>query len=132
MPLNIGDEAASEGMATAIYKAIDGVLRPPMEDNDVSTDVIEVSQKTWRSLSYAISVGVITHLQRDPPTETEYAEAFSSAVEDAVFWDWLTGFANVFATWIPVPNDGGAKLQTALSSYLAKYPVPSELRGVIK
>jgi hypothetical protein len=37
---------------------------------------------------------------------------------------WLNGFTQVFATWVPVPMDGGAALKTAMGTYLGTNPVP--------
>jgi hypothetical protein len=50
-------------MAKAIYQAIDGELRPPMEGVGVESDVIRQSQTAWKKLSYAIAKGVIEHIQ---------------------------------------------------------------------
>lgn len=58
-------------------------------------------------------------------------EVKSTAAEDATAWNWLTGFVNVFQTWVVVPNDGGAALQAAMNAYIAGAPVPSSLTGKI-
>lgn len=63
MSLKIGNKTATSGMAKAIYKAIDGELRPPMEEVGVVSDVIQQSQKAWKKLSYAIAKGVIEHIE---------------------------------------------------------------------
>lgn len=55
----------------------------------------------------------------------------STSVEDQKFWVWLSGFINVFNAWVPVPNDGGSALKTALTTYLTANPVPSDLTGKI-
>ena len=132
MPLNIGNREATEGMAGTIYQAIDAELRPAMEKNDVKPEDVGYAQVQWKSLSYAIAAGVIHHLKREPSTQADFAEAFTSANEDAVFWTWLAGFLGVFNNWTPIPQDGGAALKTALTAWLAANPVPAELKGIIK
>jgi hypothetical protein len=62
--------------------------------------------------------------RKDDPT-------LSNSTTDSSYWPWLTGFVNVFLTWIPVPNDGGAALKTAMTSYIATNPVPAELKAKI-
>lgn len=63
MPLRIGNKTATSGMAKAIYQAIDGELRPPMEGDGVASNVIQQSQEAWKKLSYAIAKGVIEHIK---------------------------------------------------------------------
>lgn len=55
----------------------------------------------------------------------------STGVEDATYWAWLAGFISVFQAWTPVPNDGGAALKSALTTWLAGNPVPTQLVGKI-
>ena len=55
----------------------------------------------------------------------------STPAEDATFWNWLQGLIEVFNTWMPIPNDGGAVLATALKAYLTANPTPKELTGKI-
>ena len=62
MPLNAGNKNATEGMAKSIYLAIDAELRPPMEADEVKQEIIEESQKAWKTLAYAIAKGVIDHI----------------------------------------------------------------------
>lgn len=42
--------------------------------------------------------------------------------------DWIDGFIGVFQTFVPVPNDGGAKLVADVLTYVATNPVPKKLR----
>jgi hypothetical protein len=58
-------------------------------------------------------------------------EVKSTNVEDATYWTWLIGFANVITTWIIVPADGGAALKAAMIAYIAANPVPTSLTGKI-
>lgn len=58
-------------------------------------------------------------------------EIKSTAVEDSTYWPWLQGFVGIFTAWVPVPNDGGLVLKTALSTFLLTNPVPKELVGKI-
>jgi hypothetical protein len=132
VPLNIGNAEATSGMAQNIYRAIDEVLRPPMEEGDVPADAIQQSQEAWKKLGYAIAAGVISHLQRDPPTKTEYAEVFSSSAQDAEFWDWLGDFVEVFETWASSPTSGVSTLKASLNGFLSANPSPEELKGVIR
>jgi len=55
----------------------------------------------------------------------------STSAEDATYWAWLSGFAGVFTSWTPVPNDGGAALKAAMIAYITTNPVPSQLAGKI-
>jgi len=55
----------------------------------------------------------------------------STNVEDATYWSWLSGLITVFTTWVPVPNDGGAALSTAINAYIGFNPVPTSLTGKI-
>jgi len=132
MPLTQGDQAATSGMTAVVFAEIDGVLRPPLEDIGAEPSDIATAQDAWKKLSYGIAGGVIKYLERQPPTKPEYAEAFSSSAEDAAFWAWLAGFVQVFQTWVPVPNDGGLALKTALTAYLGTHPTPSHLSGVLR
>lgn len=86
MPLDFGDAEATEGMARAIYRFMDAELRPPIEDAlaevedpEKRAEVLEKARTTWRKISYAVARGVTEYLVRDPETEPEYAEAYSSA-----------------------------------------------------
>jgi phage baseplate assembly protein gpV len=52
-------------------------------------------------------------------------DATGSQLEVTSLKTWLQGLTNVFSTtWIPVAQDGGAALKTALSSYLSTNPLP--------
>ena len=42
--------------------------------------------------------------------------------------DWIDGFVGVFQKFVPVPNDGGAKLVADVLTYVATNPVPKKLR----
>lgn len=42
--------------------------------------------------------------------------------------DWIDGFIGVFETFIPAPNDGGAKLVADVLTYVTANPVPKKLR----
>lgn len=53
----------------------------------------------------------------------------SDQVSDATFWNWFSGLWAAVSAWVPVPNDGGAALKTAIASYLST--VPTEINGVI-
>lgn len=58
-------------------------------------------------------------------------EVKSTSTEDSGFWSWITGFVSIFTSWVPVPDDGGAALKTALSTFFASNPTPSSLTGKI-
>ncbi|WP_414583856.1 phage baseplate assembly protein V [Scytonema sp. PCC 10023] len=52
-------------------------------------------------------------------------DATGSQLEITSLKTWLQGFTNVFTTaWTPVPQDGGAALNTAMSTYLSSNPLP--------
>lgn len=55
----------------------------------------------------------------------------SNSTTDSTYWTWIIGFVNVFLTWIPVPNDGGAALKAAMIAYIGANPVPSSMTGKI-
>lgn len=55
----------------------------------------------------------------------------STSSEDSAFWAWLSGFVSVFTAWVPSPGDGGTVLKTALTSYIAASPTPTEMKGKI-
>lgn len=132
MPLNAGNAQATQGMARDIFLALDAVLRPPLEDAlEDPAEQLPPIQNAWRTLSFAVATGVVDHLERQPPGESEYAEAFSSGSHDAAFWNWFAGFAGVFRTW----SSGAAnvtQLHASLDSFLDSNPVPTQLRGVIR
>lgn len=139
MALDFGDPNATDGMAGAIYQFMDAQLRPPIEealmeveDADKRAEVLEKARKTWRKISYAVARGVTDHLVRDPSTEDEYAEAYSSAAEDAAFWDWLADFADCFADWAALPTADPAALRTRLQAFFGDHETPDELKGVIQ
>lgn len=132
MPLNAGNRAATQGMAQAIYISIDAELRPPMEaDMPDPEEALPPIQDAWRALAFAVATGVVSHLERQPATQPEYAETFSSEDQDEEFWEWMRDFTSLLEGWA-----GGAgtvvTLRTALSSFLGSNPVPEQLRGVLR
>ncbi len=42
--------------------------------------------------------------------------------------EWIDGFVGVFQKFVPVPNDGGAKLKADVLAYVKTNPVPKKLR----
>lgn len=142
MALSIGDKDATRGMTKVIFDAMDAELRPPMEqslrdtgspEDEIQKAVIK-AQANWRQLSFVIASGLVSSLRRDPPpspADPVFGEAFSSRVEDAVFWDWLKGFVGVFQSWAPTTADG-VNLKNAINSYLSGKPVPEQLRGILQ
>jgi len=152
MSLKVGNAQVTEGMAAAIYDSLHEILEPylteekqpeEMEDAVWERDVIEPLRESWQQLSYAVAAGVVRYLLRDPPSDdpdfaeewpqTEYAETSSTAVEDEEFWTWLQGFTEVFTKdWVPMSQDGGAALKSAMASYLASKPVPTRLKGIVE
>lgn len=139
MPLEFGNPHATEGMAGAIYEYMDDQLRPPIEDalEDVDdpqkrVEVLRKARKTWRKISYAVARGVTEYLVRDPETEDEYAEAYSSSDQDAAFWSWLADFADCFEDWAASSTADPAALRTRLDDFFDGNAVPEELKGVIR
>jgi len=130
MALNPGNMSATSGMAREIYQVLDATLRPPLED-DLSTEAIKEMQDSWKELSFAIALGVIRHLRRDPAHQSEYAQVFSSASQDAPYWDWLADFAGVFQSWAA---SGGSvvQLRDAISAFGNANETPTSLQGVLK
>jgi hypothetical protein len=131
MPLNIGDEKATTGMAGAIYQAMEQYL--PIKDEDkLDADTIASLQESRQKISFVMAMGIITHLQRDTATEPEYAAVFSSAAEDSVFWGWFASFVDVFKTWANNPSGDITMLRTSLKTFLNAHPTPGQLKGVIR
>jgi hypothetical protein len=131
MPLNIGDDKATSGLAGAIYQAMEQHM--PIEGKEkLEADTIASLQKSRQKTSFVIAMGVITHFLRDPATETEYGEVFLSPAEDAAYWDWLAGFVNVFRIWANNPAGDIVLLRTTLRNFLNANPTPGQLKGVIR
>lgn len=57
MPLDIGDQGATRGLARAIYEPLDALLRPR-----VPTENLADAQRGWKELAFAIATGVVGHL----------------------------------------------------------------------
>ena len=132
MPLNAGNVGASQGLAHDIFEVLDAHLRPPLEDAlDDPAEQLPPIQQAWRTLSFCIASGVVEHLERDPATEPEFAEAFSSAAQDAAYWGWLAGFADVLRDWASSAGTV-AQLRTALDAFFDGNPTPTRLRGVLR
>ena len=132
MPLNAGNPEATEGLALEIFQVLDARLRPPLEESLPDPDEqIPPIQAAWRELSFCVAEGVIEHLERDPATAPEFAEAFSSSAQDAAFWGWMSGFANVFRNWA---SSAGSlpQLHSALNSFLGSNPTPTQIRGILR
>lgn len=55
----------------------------------------------------------------------------SSSTEDSTYWAFWTGLIGVFKAWVPVPNDGGAALKTALTVFFGANPTPTSQTGKI-
>jgi len=135
MALNVGNAAATSGMAQSIYLAIDAQLRPPLEAQDppLGPDEIEPIQEKWRELSFAIATGVVHHLRRQPPSTPEYAEVFSSSAQDGDFWAWLAEFADLLGDWASSGPTGTVDvLRSDLGAFLSANPVPEQLRGILR
>jgi hypothetical protein len=132
MSLNIGNRNANSGMTKIIYDTMDGLLRPPMEADGVDTEAIAESQEAWKTLSFAIATGVVSHLRRQPPTEPEYGEVFSSAAQDRAYWNWLDEFATTLEDWAANPASTVATLRTSLNTFFTSNSTPTELKGVIR
>ena len=143
MPLIIGNENAESGMTKVVYEAIDDVLGDPMEarlpedmPEDEKEKIMGEIRDGWRDLSYAIAIAVVTYLRRDEPPsepgENEHGESYTSAIEDAEFWDWLSAFADVFKQWSAMPVADVQELKDALAIHFDASSVPAELKGIIK
>jgi|WetSurMetagenome_2_1015567.scaffolds.fasta_scaffold29379_5 hypothetical protein len=55
----------------------------------------------------------------------------STSSEDSTFWAWISNFINVFSSWTPVSEDGGAALKTLMTSFISANPTPSSITGKI-
>lgn len=126
MALLAGDLNATQGMALAIYTEINSALGP-----DLTPDALTAVQPSWKKLSYAVAAGVINHLKKDPPDDPDFAQVTSAAADDPAYWNWLAGFAQVFAAWAPAGTDGTA-LKNALTTFLGSNPVPAQLTGQLQ
>ena len=61
MPLQIGTENATSGMSKAIYDEIHALLSPPL--GGMAEEDMEKVRDGWKKLAYAISKGVIDHIE---------------------------------------------------------------------
>lgn len=132
MPLNAGNPAASAGLAREIYEVLDAQLSPPLEEAlEDPAEEMKPIRDAWKKLSYCIASGVIEHLVRMPAGEAEFAQTFTSSAQDATYWSWLSGFADVLHDWAAA---GGtiAALRTELNAFFASHPTPTQLRGVLQ
>lgn len=129
MPLNAGNVQASQGLALAIFTVLEQQLGPPLDD--LEAEQREDIEEAWQKLAFAIARGVVDHLERDPASESEYAEAFSSSSHDAAFWGWLSGLATVLRNW---SSGSGtvADLRTSLDAFFDANATPTQLRGVVR
>jgi hypothetical protein len=132
VPLNAGNEAATTGLAHDIYVVLDAELRPPLEDVlENPEEQLPPIQDAWKKLSFCIASGVVDHLVRVPANDPEFAQTFTSSTQDATYWNWLSGFANVLRTW--AASAGGApELRTALNTFFNANPTPTQLRGILQ
>jgi len=80
---------------------------------DEEADLLQIGKKDYRSSS------------RVDDTTT------SSSSEDSAYWSFWSGFLAVFQAWVPVPNDGGAALKTALTTFFGGNPTPTKQDGKI-
>lgn len=55
----------------------------------------------------------------------------SDSTIDSAYWTFWTGFIAVFQAWVPVPNDGGTALKTALTTFFGLTPTPTSQTGEI-
>ena len=133
MALNAGNPEATQGLARDIFAVLDARLRPPLEEGlEDPAEQLPQIQDAWRQLSFCIASGVVEHVMRVPATKTEYAEAFSSATQDAAYWNWLAGLAGVLRTWASGAGDAVA-LRTALNGFFAANPTaPAQLKGIVR
>jgi hypothetical protein len=125
-------------MTKAIYAAMDSALRPALESAGMSdADITSKIAPSWKALSFAIASGLVPVLHKEllpnpPPADPTFAETFSSAAQDASFWNWLAGLMKVFTTtWVPTTADG-VSLKAELNTFLAANPVPSQLSGILR
>ncbi len=140
MALKIGDKEAADGLAKAVYLAINGVMPPFLKKRGLGEEIIDQSREAWKLLSYAVATGVVQHVWRrlpdavmpeDEPPAGGFAETYSSAAEDKAFWAWFSELKDVLSGWQPVPGDGGKALKTRLNRFFNK-PLPTELKGVLR
>jgi phage protein D len=111
-----------------------GVARPP-EENKGSNEKKVIKTKSGQTILFNDTEGFSGININDGKNGTARKEdkIKSTSSEDPKFWSWLSGFINVFTTWVPPTGtpDSGAALKTALTTYLQINPVPSELTGKI-
>jgi hypothetical protein len=60
MPLQIGDQDASSGMAKAIYDQMRALLEPGLEG--LAEDKKAPIRDSWKKIAFAVSRGVIEHV----------------------------------------------------------------------
>jgi hypothetical protein len=133
MALNAGNPEATQGLARDIFVVLDAHLRPPLEEGlDDPAAQLPPIQDAWRQLAFCIASGVIEHVVRVPASKSEFAETFSSAAQDAAYWNWLAALAGVLRTWASGAGDAAA-LRTALNGFFGANPTaPAQLRGIVR
>lgn len=60
MALQVGNQAATSGMAKAIFDQLDALLSPAL--SSLPPPALEATRDGWRKLSFAIAGGVVNHI----------------------------------------------------------------------
>jgi hypothetical protein len=112
------------------------VLEPGVKQKLEGKEVDEVSildevHEGWKQLSNAIAQGVVNYItsQND---ESDFAPIYSSAEQDAEYWNWLSEFVEQFETWASDSTMPPTELQQSLKTFLDSNPAPTQMKGIIK
>jgi phage protein D len=135
---DIGDEVLVAFEQGYVNKPIvigslwNGIARPPEKNTGLNEKKV-IKTKSEQTISFDDTPGTgginINHGNQGAARKEDKIK--TTVTEDPTFWNWLKGLMNVFNSWSPLANDGGAALKTALITYLAANPTPSELTGKI-